>query len=165
LGNELPPRDPRSAYRRKAIAARRIGESNKCACGEARPEALISGSDPLICAKCDRRKMGRRKTDNHHIAGEANDPTTINVPVNDHRAVLSVAQQDWPPKTLQNPDRSPLLAAAARIRGFVDSSIYLMQYFLLPAAALLEHLDTLLERRLGRKWWKHTKLKAFEPKT
>jgi hypothetical protein len=108
--------------------------------------------------------MGRRKTDDHHIAGQANNPMTISVPVNDHRAELSVAQQGWPPKTLRNPDHSPLLAAAARIRGFVDTSIYLMQHFLVPAAVILEFLDTMLERKLGRKWWKNTKLESFEPK-
>lgn len=59
--------------------------------------------------------------DDHHVFGKANDPTTIvTVPANDHRAELSVAQQDWPKKTPENPDGSPLLAAAARIRGFVD---------------------------------------------
>jgi hypothetical protein len=164
LAIELPPRDPRLAYRRKTIAARRIGEGKQCACGEDRPEALISGSEPLICAACDRIKKGRRKTDDHHIAGEANDATMIRVSVNDHWADLSVAQRDWPPKTLQNPDKSPLLAAAASIRGFVNTSMYLMQHFLLPAAALLELLDTIVGQKLGRKWWKHTKLESFEPK-
>jgi hypothetical protein len=119
---------------------------------------------PLICAACDRRKKGRRTTDAHHIAGQANDPMVLSVFANDHRAELSVAQQEWPAQTLQNPDRSPLLTAAARIRGFVDTSIYLMQHFLLPAAVLLEFLDTMLERELGRKWWKNTKLESFEPK-
>ena len=158
-------RDSRAAYRREAIATRRIGEDNRCTCGEDRPEALISGTDPLICTACDRRKKGRRATDDHHIAAEANDPMIIRVPSNDHQANLSVAQRDWPAKTLQNPDKSPLLAAAARIRGFVNTSMYLMEHFLLPGATLLELLDTILERKLGRKWWKDTKLKTFEPKS
>jgi hypothetical protein len=102
--------------------------------------------------------------DGHHIAGHANDSMTLGVPSNDHRAELSTAQQDWPSKTLQNPDGSPLLAAAARIRGFVDTSLYLMKTFLLPTAALLELLDTILEQKVGKKWWKKTKLRSFEPK-
>ena len=159
MRKKLPPRNPRAAYRRETIATRRIGQGNKCACGEDRPEALIRGSNPRVCAKCDRRKMGRRKTDDHHIAGQANDPATISVPVNDHRAELSVAQQDWPPKTLQNPDGSPLLAAAARIRGFVDTSNYLMQHFLLQGAAVLELLDTNNKQESGQKGRKNTKLK------
>jgi hypothetical protein len=164
LRKELPPQDPRSAYRRKAIATRRIGESNKCACGEARPEALISGSDPIICFACDRRKKVRRLTDAHHIAGQTNSPLIILLPVNDHRADLSTAQYGWPRRTLQNPDRSPLLSAAAHIRGFGYLIVYLLKSFLLWIADMLELLDTLLERKLGRKWWKDTKLESFEPK-
>lgn len=160
----LHPRDPRSAYRRQAISARRIGEGNKCACGEDRPEALIGGSDPLICAACDRRKKGRRKTDDHHIAGRANNPMTISIPVNDHRAELSTAQYDWPRRTLQNPDRSPILSAAAHIRGFTDLIVYLLKLCLLWIADMLELLDTIFERKLGKKWWKDTKLESFEPK-
>ena len=164
MPKELPPRDPRSAFRREAIAGRRIGEGNQCACGEARPEALISGSDPTVCFKCDRRQKVRRLTDAHHVAGRANSPILILVPVNDHRAELSAAQYDWPRKTLQNPDRSPLLSAAAHIRGFADLIVYLLKAFLLWIADMLELLDTTLERKLGRKWWKNTKLKPFEPR-
>lgn len=164
LRKKLPPRDPRAAYRRTAVATRRIGEGSKCAfCPEDRPDALISGSNPLICAACDRERKSKTTRDDHHIAGQANDPITIGISTNDHRAELSVAQQDWPIKTLRNPDRSPLLAAAARIRGFVDTAIYLMNSFLLPGAALLELLDTICEQKLGRKWWKNTKLESFEP--
>lgn len=164
LGRKLQPRDPRSAYRREAIAARRIGEGNKCACGEDRPQALIGDSDPLICAACDRRKKGRRKTDEHHIAGRANNPMTISVPVNDHRAELSTAQYGWPAKTLQNAERSPLLSGAAHIRGLADIFVFLLEHLLLWVAEVLELLDTMLERKLGKKWWKNTKLKSFEPK-
>lgn len=165
LGRKLPRRDPRSAYRREAISARRIGEGNKCACGERRPEALIAGSVPVTCAKCNRLRKGQKKTDDHHIAGVANNPTaTIAVPVEDHWADLSTAQRDWPKKTLQNPDHSPLLSAAAHIRGFADLIVYLLESFLLWVADVLELLDTMLERKLGKKWWKNTKLQSFEPK-
>jgi hypothetical protein len=51
--------------------------------------------------------------DAHHVAGKANSPITVPVPVNDHRACLSVAQADWPKSTLMNAHGSPLLAAAA----------------------------------------------------
>jgi hypothetical protein len=164
LARRLPARDPRATHRRKVIAARRKGVGNACKCGEDRPEALITGSRPIICARCDRKQQRKKNTDGHHIAGQANDATTIAIPVNDHRAELSVAQQDWPSKTLQNAEESPLLAEAARIRGFMDTSVYLMSHFLRPGAAVLEHLDTFLERKLGKKWWKKTKLKSFEPR-
>jgi hypothetical protein len=164
MRKRLPPRDPRSAHRRKVTAARRIGEDNFCKCGESRPEALISGSNPMVCAKCNRKADEHNPTDQHHIAGEANNPTiTIGMPVNDHRAELSTAQQDWPQKTLRNPERSPLLSGAAHIRGFVDTLVYLVGEFLLWVADMLELLDTFLEGKLGPKWWHHTKLKAFEP--
>jgi hypothetical protein len=67
----------------------------------------------MICAKCQRQKRGHTVIDNHHPFAEANDPkTTVPVSVNDHRADLNEAQNDWPRQTRENPDGSPLLAAA-----------------------------------------------------
>src|SRR5271169_4105615 len=117
MARKIPPRNPRATYRRRAVAARRFGPGAKCKCGESRPEALIPGSKPVICAACDRRKRGRRKTDDHHMVGEANGPLTMRVPVNDHRGFLSPLQSEWPRKTLENPNGNPLLAKAAFIRG------------------------------------------------
>jgi hypothetical protein len=89
----------------------------------------------------------------------------MSIPVNDHRADLSVAQHDWPRKTLENEEGSPLLVAAAVIRGFTDILLYLVQEYLLHVADLLELLDTSLERKVGKKYWRKMKLKAFEPKS
>jgi hypothetical protein len=161
---QIPPRDPRAAHRRKVVTARRVGVGKKCACGEGRPEALIPGSNPSVCAACQRRSFGSKERDDHHNFGASNSSLTMDVPVNDHRADLSVAQQNWPPATLSNPDESPLLTGAAFIRGFIDTVVYLMKEFLLWVADLLELLDTLLRGKLGEKWWKHTKLEAFETK-
>src|SRR5712692_10828992 len=110
-----PLRSPSDTHRRQAIAERRIG-ARQCGCGEARPQALIAGSRPLVCAACQRANNGQSTEDDHHIAGAANDETTISVPVNDHRADLTIAQSDWPKATLQNSEGSPLLAGAACIR-------------------------------------------------
>ena len=107
--------------------------------------------------------MKRKTHDNHHPFGIANSPLTISIPVNDHRASLSVAQYDWPQKTLRNEEGSPLLAGAGTIRGFADIFNYLIQEFLLRDADMLELLDTMKEKQLGKKWWKGTKLEAFEP--
>jgi hypothetical protein len=160
-----PQRDPIQGYQRRATAARRVGKDKKCSCGEKRPEALISSSNPVICAACKRKKEGKTTMDDHHVFGKANDPTTtVIVPVNDHRAELSVAQQDWPKKTLENPDGSPLLSAAARIRGFVDYVIYLIEKGLLWVARMLEALDEFLESTLGVKWWCGTPLAQFVPR-
>jgi hypothetical protein len=163
MTNKIPPRNPKAVHRRKVIAARRIGEGRKCRCGETRPEALIPLTDPMTCASCDRKARGKSENDDHHIAGRANSPITIKILANDHRAELNVSQQDWPRKTLENPDSSPLLSGAAHIRGFVDLLVYLVQQFLLWVSDMLELLDTTLERKWGQKWWTHTKLRSFEP--
>ena len=102
--------------------------------------------------------------DNHHFAGKANSPTTVPVPVNDHRACLSVAQADWPKSTLVNPQGSPLLAAAACVRGFVDTVLYLIKMGLLWVAEMLENLDEFQVRELGPHWWVRTEIERFAPK-
>lgn len=102
--------------------------------------------------------------DNHHFAGEANNPVTIPVPVNDHRARLSVDQMDWPKSTLKNPQGSPLLAAAGCVRGFIDVIHYLIEKGLLWIADMLEVLDELQVKKLGPQWWIDTELEQFCPK-
>jgi hypothetical protein len=130
-------RDPIRSHARKTLAARRVGENARCSCGESRPHALIANRTPAICASCERREQGKSAIDRHHPAGRANSGITIPVPVNDHRAVLSVAQYDWPSQTLENPTGNQLLKAAARFRGFIDSHDYLMG-LLRPLPELLE---------------------------
>ncbi len=103
--------------------------------------------------------------DDHHFAGKANSPATIRVPVNDHRARLSVAQSDWPKSTLANPNGSPLLASAACIRGFVDTLLYLNEEGLPWIADMLETLDALQVKQLGPRWWLKTEIEQFAPKT
>ena len=165
MKKQLPKQDPINAFRRKTEAARRIGSNHQCACGERRPEALIKGTSPITCASCKRKQEGRKAIDAHHVFGRANDPTTtLLVPVNDHRAELSVAQQDWPQRTLRNPDGSPLLASAGRIRGFGDILDYLIPRALLCDANFLEELDAYLENKFGDKWWRDTPLDHFGPK-
>jgi hypothetical protein len=164
MSKRPPKRDPIAAYKREVTAVRRIGEGHKCACGEVRPEALIAGSNPLICAECDRKRNGMKTEDDHHVAAAANDPTTIPVPVNDHRAELSAAQADWPKRTLENPDGSPVLARAACIRGNVDTMIYLAEKLLIPSAEILEVLDEHLVQERGPRYWVGTKLERFQRK-
>ena len=140
-------------------------ERRKCtSCGEARPEALIPGTKPTICAECQRKKNGTTTTDDHHFAGKANSPVTIPIPVNDHRAGLSIAQYDWPKETRENPDGSPLLAAAGCVRGFVDIVIYLIKQGVLWVAELLEKLNAFLVGKIGPKWWIGSPLEQYAPK-
>ena len=165
MPRKLPPRDPSAAYRRKTVANRRVGIGTRCACSEDRPEALIAGSKPIVCAACKRIKFGQTTTDYHHFAGQANNPTTIPVPVNDHRACLSTAQKDWPEATRNNPLGSPLLAAAACLRGFVDTVLYLMEKGLIWIAEMLEKLDELLMKKLGPRWWLDSEIAQYARKS
>ena len=164
MKRKIPPRNPRAAHCRKILAARRVGSGAKCACGESRPEAFISKRRPVVCAKCERKSRGHSDVDNHHCFGRANSPLTIPVLVNEHRAALSTRQHDWPSRTLENPNRSPLLAGAAHLRGFADTVSYLMREALLPTADLLERLDTTNKKKRSKNAGIRKKLKAFEPK-
>jgi hypothetical protein len=148
---QSPQRDPIRAHQRRAIAARRVGENAQCACGEKRPEALVSGSTPIICASCQRRRKGQSTMDDHHVAGRANSPITIPVRANDHRAVLSPAQFEWPQDTLENPEGLETLKAAACIRGVADTYDYLANTLLRPVAERLEELAKLERQNRKRK--------------
>ena len=161
---QLPMRDQIGAYRRKIVSARHFGLDAACSCGEKRPEALIPGTKPATCAACQRTALGQTIMDKHHFAGRANNPATIPVPVNDHRARLSVAQSDWPKPTLINAQGSPLLAAAGCVRGFIDVIHYLIEKGLLWIADMLEVLDEFQVKKLGPQWWIDTELEQFCPK-
>jgi hypothetical protein len=158
------PRDPIRAYVREQIDTRRTREGAQCECGESRPKALVPNSKLTICAECERQRLGQSTVDQHHPAGEANDPTTVPIPVNDHRARMSVDQYDWPKTTIENPLGSPVLAAAARDRGYLDTNSYLQEKLLTPNAEMLEALDNYLADRLGPRWWENTPLERFSPK-
>jgi len=156
--------DPIKAAKRKSVSTRRVGVGSQCACGESRPEALIAGSNPAVCAECQRRREGKSPYDNHHVAGKANHPLTIPVPANDHRAVLSTDQYEWPRRTKENPDQSPLIAIAACIRGACATIIYVLENLLFKIPEYLEKLDAFLTFYFGPKWCKHADFIAFTEK-
>ena len=158
----IPKADPERAYVRRAVAKRRVG-NRRCQCGEARPEALVLES--AWCAECQRKHQGNATEDEHHYAGAANDPITIPVPVNDHRAELTTAQQQWPKQTRENPDGGPALAAAGRVRGFIDTIVYLIRKGLMWVAETLERLDAAFVEHLGPKWWLKSGLPSVAPAT
>lgn len=161
---KLPQRDPEAAWVRNSITTRRVGPNAKCACGESRPQALIQNSNPKICHQCKREKDGKTIMDKHHVTGQANSPIRVAVPVNDHRAVLNVAQHDWPKLTRENPHKSPLLAFAGCVRGFVDTIVYLVNTLLRWGVLMLEALDAYLTKKYGSRWWIGTDLAKFAPK-
>lgn len=153
------PPDPIRKFQRKAVAVRRAGKNAHCACGETRVEALVAGGS--LCAACTRTTKGQTTLDDHHVAGRRNSRVTVPVPVNDHRAVLSEAQYDWPKATLENPAGCPLLLAAGCIRGFIDTAFYLIDRLLRWIAEMLELLSAVLVERLGPEWWFDTLLAQF----
>jgi hypothetical protein len=144
--------DPISAWLRHARAQRRVGVTAACACGEARPFALISARLPPICFRCDRIAQGREPYEANHVFGKRSSDLTIRYPVNDHRAVLSVGQYRWPPQTLENSDGDPFLAAAARFRGLYDNFEYMLRDCL-EEAQRLEHLSVAMRQKHGPHWW------------
>ena len=77
---------------------------------------------------------------------------------------MTHAQYDWPSKTYENRERSPLLAGAACIRGYYDTNSYLTDRLLFWVVRLLETLNETLLERLGPGWWVGTKLEGFMPK-
>jgi hypothetical protein len=155
--------DPIKAAARRSKAQRKVGEGATCLCGEARPLALEAGSRPMTCAACRRRKQRKKTTDAHHVAGRRNSHVTIGVPVNDHRAVLSPAQYEWPKETLENPEGSPLRAAAASLRGLADTILYLLELCIGWIVEMLEQLDKSLTDERGAKWWIGTPVASYAP--
>lgn len=162
MKTSMPESDPIKAHQRKKAASRRLGVNAQCSsCPEKRPEALDARTNPVICGQCRRKKKGKSMMDAHHIAGQANSPITTSIPTNDHRAELTVAQRDWQPKVLDNPDGCPLLRAAAHIRGFIDTVVYYMKEFLLWTTDLLVALSALLKQEWGARWWLKKGFKRF----
>lgn len=164
MPRKLPSRDPIGKELRRSRAQRRVGIDSKCDCGETRPEALIPTFTPMNCARCSRKQRGHSVLDRHHVAGKANHDLTIPIPVNDHRAILNEDMQDWPEETLENPNRSPLLAAAGCIRGFCSFVFYLIEELLYWIADLLERLHAILTEKFGDRYWTDWDLHSRTPR-
>lgn len=154
---------PTDRFARRAHARRRVGIGARCRCGERRAATLVTKSNPKICQKCQRAAQQKSTLDDHHVAGESNDPTTVKIPTNDHVAELTDRQRDWPEQTLRNPDRDPLLKGAACIRGVRDTIVYLVDGVILWIAHMLEAASAWLTDTLGRRYWYLTPLEAFAP--
>ncbi len=132
--------DPMRTYERSASARRRLGIGARCHCGERRSGALSKKKGVVLCGECSRKAQGRSPYDKHHIAGKANSSLTILVPVNDHRAWLSVAQGYWPKDVLENPNRDPGIATVALVYGCLDVVIYVIVSTLFRVGRVVEAL-------------------------
>lgn len=72
-------------------------------------------------------------------------------------------QRDWPVRTLRNPHGSPLLAAAAAMRGWLDVLRLILERTVGYIPAFLEELDKKLCERLGNRWWEELGLEVTAP--
>jgi hypothetical protein len=147
-------RDPSMAQVRRAAAARRVGEDERCGCGETETFALIEGRRPATCVECDRLKRGKSIMDRHHIAGKNNNPLTISIPANLHR-VLSERQYDWPKRMLENPKGNLLIETAGMLQGFIDLQDCLLDRGLRPILAKLVRIaDAQTQHEKEKSVWK-----------
>jgi len=171
MNRNIPHPDPIRAFARNARAKSRLGRDARCDCDENRALALMRKGNVVICAECDRKNKRQLPFDKHHVAGRANSPVAIWVPVNEHRARLSADQYDWPKRTLENPHGSPLLRAAACSRGLISIGTYLVEKLSVPTlpirsrtvwldlywiAEFLERTDARLAEEHGAYWWLNT---------
>jgi hypothetical protein len=135
---------------RRAQRQRRFGPNARCTtCGESDPIALVRSD---LCYSCHARQAGKSDVELHHVAGRHNSDFTVSLPANEHR-LASDYQNDWPERTLRNPDSSPLLHASAWIRGFLDVLRLIIDRILGWIPEYLEKLDASLSSRFGQRWW------------
>ena len=113
---------------------------------------MFTGVHPVIrCYEHEQIRLERPWLEDHHLAGKKNDPRTVQVPGNEHR-LLSELQYRWPRETLRNPDGSPLLRAAAMIRGW-ENVLYVVMTVIAWVPLYLEQLDVWLRKEVGPRWW------------
>lgn len=143
--------DPVGAWLRDTRAQRRVGRGAACACGEARPFALISGRSSPICFRCERLARGRDSHEDNHVFGKRNSSLAIRYPVNDHRAIFSVKQHGWPPGALNNPNGSVLREGIARMHGAYDNVEHMLGENVAYAAKLAQ-LEEQLTTIYGSSW-------------
>lgn len=141
---------------RRDRRARQLGSPEPCCvtCGEGDPLALSGTAPDIRCSECQAMAEGRSVREGHHVAGRHNDPDDI-VPVlgNAHRLLSDAQAHEWPSETLRNPDGSPLLKAAAAIRGWLEILRLVMERTVGWVPAFLEALDAHLRVTLGERWW------------
>jgi hypothetical protein len=133
---------------------RQLGtRSPKCVrCNETNALALTRYDKTIICYEDLQKIKGRKVMEKHHPSGKHNDSATVAIPGNDHR-ILSDRQSDWPEDTLRNPRKSPLIKAAAAIRGWLDVMDLLVAR-LAWIAPFLEKVDRYLCEVINPVWWK-----------
>ena len=150
---------PIKTQSRRVRGQRTHGTGAKCRdCGQTNPTLLVLRSRPKLCFECKQRREQGPLTEEHHPAGRLNSSYTLAVPLNSHH-LLSDAQVDWERETLSNPSGCPLRAAAACVRGFIETCREMLDRLIGWVPDLLEALSDHLHRDRGDGWWRGT---AFE---
>ena len=149
------PGDDVEKVKRLEQQYRRLGTRNPiCAwpgCGETNPFTLTGRDPDISCYEHDLLRVGKKSYEAHHVAGKHNADVTVDVPGNDHR-VLSERQRFWPDDTLRNPEHSPLLVAAAFIRGWLNV-MQVIERSVGWIPEFLEWLNWILVDQYGSDWW------------
>jgi|GEM_PF-1154418 len=137
---------------RRTRKARPLGPDATCwKCGCADPTMLHRRNRKIWCYECASLEDGKPAVEEHHLLGEANDPTKVGTPGNLHR-VLSDAQIDWPHEVRFNTERDPLLWLAAlcrSLRDIFEAVLGWLEYI----ALFLEGLSQALREWHGPRWW------------
>lgn len=153
LFNDLPESERRLEERLGALGTR----TPRCShpgCSETDPFALSGVHPQIVCAEHRADRDGRSWTEAHHWQGQANDAEDVSpIPANDHAVLSNKYQGEWPRETLRNPDGSPLLQAAAALRGWLDAMRLIIERTVGWIPPLLEVLDAYLRQKLGPRWW------------
>lgn len=121
-------------------------------CGERNPFALTGRDPDISCYEHYLLRNRRSPYEGHHVAGRHNSDVVAFVPGNEHR-ILSECQSAWPEDTLRNPDHSPLLVAAAAIRGWLDVLRVILERSIAWIPEFLEWLHRTLVDLYGPDWW------------
>lgn len=122
-------------------------------CPETDPFALCGAHPNIVCYECLAVEQSRSREEGHHVSGQANDPDDIQgLLANDHRR-LSAGQARWPTSTLRNPEGSPLLKAAAAVRGWLEMLLLILDRTVGWVPTFLEWLDAALRDEIGPTWW------------
>ncbi len=127
----------------------KLGPDAECVrCGYTDPAAL---QFVILCYECLAFVQGRSTVEDHHVLGQANDPSTIGVPANPHRS-LSDRMQDWEDELLRGDPADPLLWIARLLRSIKDAAEWIMDRLDDVVHFLLRLRQWLLEN-YGPQWW------------
>ena len=154
-GTPHPDDDP-VLLKRLEEQHRRLGTRNPACssqdCKETNPFTMVGCHPDIWCYEHQLLNMGKHPYESHHQAGQHNSDVEADVPGNDHR-VISELQAHWPEDTLRNPEQSPLLAAAAAIRGWMDVLRIILDRSVGWIPEFLEWLHVVLVDLFGGDWW------------